>query len=121
MWNDGTQTGIIIVTFTVGGMLIGKLADGYFRSAPIGILAGIFIGVTLASVFIVWKFQKIIKNEAAVYNKGTSSKKGGVTMDECEKCGHKHEGPCECGCTVTKCPDCGHMHGDVPCPCGCGK
>jgi len=120
MNNPATQVGIVIAVLTIGGMLVGKLIDSIYGSSPFGILSGIFLGVTSASVFLVVKFRAIIKNEEQVYNKN-GDKKGGDHMEKCEVCGHEHEGPCDCGCTVVKCDKCGHMHGDAPCSCGCGK
>ena len=118
---DATQIGIVIVLLTVGGMLAGKFADGYFHSSPFGILAGIFFGIFFATIFLVTKFQAIIKNEELLYTKEKPKQKGGVSMNECQECNHVHEGPCECGCTAAKCQDCGHMHGTAACSCGCEK
>jgi Putative F0F1-ATPase subunit Ca2+/Mg2+ transporter len=120
MWNDATQVGIVIVVLTVGGMLAGKFIDNAFHSAPFGILGGIFLGVISASIFLVYKFTAIIKKEELLYTKEKTQGKGGVSMDVCQKCGHEHEGTCDCGCDVTKCPSCGHMHEDA-CSCGCDK
>jgi hypothetical protein len=121
MYSDATQVGIMIVVLTVGGMLAGKFIDARLNTAPIGILSGIVIGVVLASIFLFFKFRSIIKKEEITYTEGTNQKKGGASMEKCQKCGHEHEGECTCGCTIAKCDECGHMHGDDACSCGCGK
>lgn len=121
MKNEATQVGIIIVVLTIGGMLAGKFIDSSFHSAPIGILSGIFIGIISASILLFFKFSSIIKNQGLLYTKDSKETKGGVSMNECQKCGHAHDGVCDCGCVVAKCPECNHTHGTAVCECGCDK